>query len=75
MSKLPEKLRIFKARKQLKFKDIAIATGATVQTVKNWTVDERCPDKISLHFAKGLVDLCVKEGCAMDITLRDCGHK
>lgn len=67
--KLPEKIRIFKARNNLKYKFISKYVGTTEQAVKNWCNDKRCPKKIKLLFAERLVEL--SKGY---ITLKDTGN-
>lgn len=68
--KLPKKLRIYKVTKNLKYKDIAEYTHASIQAVKDWCHEKRCPKKIKLHFARKLVSLTNNK-----ITLSDCGHE
>lgn len=70
MANLPEKLRIFKAKNRLRFRDFSEHTGATIQAVKNWTDEDRCPLVIKREFAEKLVEFCQGE-----ISLKDCGHE
>ncbi len=68
--KLPKKLRLLKFEKRWKYADISGFTGASIQAVKNWCNDDRCPKALKRHFADELVK--VSNG---DITLKDCGIK
>lgn len=70
MSKLPKKLRIFKAKMGFKNSKIREATGAKTQSVVNWANDKYCPDRLRKKHAIALVELT--KGY---ITLRDCGWK
>lgn len=70
MSKLPRKLRIFRARRGWKNSYIAEKMGVSLQSVVNWASEKRCPAKIELHSAKRLVE--ITNGY---VTLKDCGHE
>lgn len=70
MSKIPKKLRIFKASERKKNIEIAEFCGCKLQAVSNWMSEEYCPKKILKRHAKALVELT--DGY---ITMRDCGWK
>jgi len=69
MSKLPRKLRIFRAKKRIRNIDIASATGASLQSVVNWASEARCPARIDEKHALALIALTNNY-----ITMSDCGY-
>ena len=68
--KLPEKLRVFKARNNIRYVDIADYIGVSEQAVKNWSNKDRCP-KIKLKLAHAEMLVKFTHGI---ITLKDCGY-
>ena len=69
MSKLPRKLRIFRAKSGKRNLEISEYTGASLQSIVNWASDVRCPKKIEKQYAIALLQL--SNGY---ITLEDCGY-
>jgi hypothetical protein len=70
MSKLPLKLRIYKATTKKRNIEIAEKIGVRTQSIVDWCSDERCPEKIQRDHAEKLVKLT--DGY---ITMKDCGWK
>lgn len=67
--KLPRKLRAYKAENKLKFKEIAMYFGLSVQTIKDWCNEDRCPNRLQPNHAALMVKFTNNA-----ITLRDAGY-